>query len=225
MFDDEFFPTPEAIARKMFVPYQKLNRENTILEPSAGKGDILETIGIEKLLTSDLRKKFSQFVEQQGAMALSKENIANIVQTMILSSDSILKQAVVTVFDMFTKYHEENRCHPEGWKTNGKWMANKKIILPWFVVFQYGKYSYNYSRYSDYSDIDKAMCYIAGKHFEDIITIKDAIKPKENTSESTFFTMRYYQKGTMHLTFKDESLWARFNQIAVDGRNWLPDLN
>jgi len=185
---------------------------------------ILETIGIEKLLTSKLRQKFSQFIEQQGAMALTKENITNIVQTLILNSDGIMKQAVVTVFDMFTKYHKENRIHPEGWKTNGKWQANKKVILPNFVDYDFGKFHYMYGRYNEYEDIDKAMCYLAGKRFEDVVTIKNAIKPLEKDSESEFFKMRYFQKGTMHLTFKDESLWARFNQVAVDGRNWLPDL-
>lgn len=185
---------------------------------------ILETIGIEKLLTSKLRQKFSQFIEQQSAMALTKENISNVVQTLILNSDGIMKQAVVTVFDMFTKYHKDNRIHPEGWKTNGKWQANKKVIIPNFVEYDYGKFHYRYGRYSEYDDIDKAMCYLAGKRFEDILTIKDAINPLEKDSESEFFKMRYFQKGTMHLTFKDESLWAKFNQVAVDGRNWLPDL-
>ena len=57
MFDKEFFPTPKAIIKKMLDPYKfkrtkagsgsyRLERyktyEMTILEPSAGKGDILD---------------------------------------------------------------------------------------------------------------------------------------------------------------------------------------
>lgn len=61
MFHDEFFPTPKAVIRKMIEPYTSkqsqwvggingreeevvLLNEMTILEPSAGKGDILEYI-------------------------------------------------------------------------------------------------------------------------------------------------------------------------------------
>jgi hypothetical protein len=41
-------------------------------------------------------------------------------------------------------------------------------------------------------------------------------------SESTFFEMKYYKKGTLHLKFKDEALWNDFNLAAARGRNWLP---
>lgn len=182
---------------------------------------VLGSLGIDKLLTAKMRKTFAQFVEQQGAMALTKENIGKIVSTMLLNSDSILKQAVGDVFDLFTKYHDENRHHPEGWKTNEKWMVGKKVILPNFVRYEFKRFGTAYGRHSEYDDIDRAMCYLTGKRLEDIVTIKDAIKPHESKSESEFFQLRYFQKGTMHLVFKDEALWARFNQVACEGRNWL----
>ena len=182
---------------------------------------ILGVLGIDKLLTHKLRSTFREFIEQQGSMALTKENIADVLGMLLLNSDNILKQSVVAVFDLFTKYHKENRTHIEGWKTNERWKVGRKIILPNYVRYEFGKFGNAYGRYSEYSDIDKALCYLSGKRLEDILTIEKAIKPHENTSESEFFTMRYFQKGTLHLTFKDESLWARFNQVACDGRNWL----
>ena len=182
---------------------------------------ILGVLGIEKLLTHKLRSTFQAFIEQQGSMALTKENIADVLGMLMLNSDSILKQSVVAVFDLFTKYHETNREHIEGWKTNERWKVGRKVILPNYVRYEYGKFGNAYGRYSEYSDIDKALCYLSGKRLEDIVTIEKAIKPHANTSESEFFFMRYFQKGTLHLTFKDESLWARFNQVACDGRNWI----
>lgn len=184
---------------------------------------VLSTLGIDKLLTAKMRKTFAQFVEQQGAMALTKENIRQILSTMILNSDGILKQAVGDVFDIFTKYYDGNRHHPEGWKTNEKWMVSKKVILPNFVRYEFNKFGTAYGRYSEYGDIDRAMCYISGKRLEDIVTIKDAIMPLESKSESEFFHLRYFQKGTLHLVFKDEALWVRFNQVACEGRNWIGD--
>lgn len=184
---------------------------------------ILQQLGVEKLLTSDLRNKFGEFIVQQGAMALTKENISNILRTILMNSDSIMKQAVVAVFDLFTKYHKENQHHPEGWKTNEKWMVGKRVILPNGVCFEYGRFRVGWHAGGQIADIDKAMCYLVGKRLEDIVTIDDAIKERESTGESTFFKLRYYKKGTLHLEFKDTALWARFNQVAVDGRNWIPD--
>ena len=43
----------------------------------------------------------------------------------------------------------------------------------------------------------------------------------ERTHDSYFFTIKLYKKGTMHLTFKDIDVWARFNQAAAEGKNWL----
>ena len=184
---------------------------------------ILGCVGIEKLLTHKMRSNFAEFVEQQGAMSLTKENIASIVQMLLLNSDSILKQSVVAVFDLFTAYHKENRLITEGWKTNDFWRVNRKVILPYFVRFDYGKFHTAYGKYSEYSDIDKALCYLSGKRLEDIVTIEAAIKDNQTTNEaeSTFFRMRYFKKGTLHLVFKDEALWAKFNQVACDGKNWL----
>lgn len=42
MFDPEFFPTPAALARQLCAPYQSDDRIASILDPSAGKGDLLK---------------------------------------------------------------------------------------------------------------------------------------------------------------------------------------
>ena len=41
--------------------------------------------------------------------------------------------------------------------------------------------------------------------------------------ESEFFKIRFFKKGTLHLTFLDEWLWKEFNYQAAKGKNWLPD--
>ena len=41
--------------------------------------------------------------------------------------------------------------------------------------------------------------------------------------DSEYFQFRAFKKGTLHLYFKDESLWEMFNIEAARGKNWLPD--
>jgi hypothetical protein len=118
--------------------------------------------------------------------------------------------------------------HIEGWKTNDKWKVNRKVILPNFLdVSINGYFRRNFSRWSEYSDIDKAMAYIMGKNLDDIITLEEAIDTvrygDHSVQESEFFKFRCYKKGTLHIEFKDKYLWQEFNMRACSGKNWLPE--
>jgi hypothetical protein len=35
-----------------------------------------------------------------------------------------------------------------------------------------------------------------------------------------FFIVRGYMKGTMHIKFKDEAVWAKFNQRVAEIKGW-----
>lgn len=50
MFDSEFFPTPKALGLRMLAPYRKLIKDGTIsavMDPQAGKGDLLKLLAGE----------------------------------------------------------------------------------------------------------------------------------------------------------------------------------
>lgn len=38
---------------------------------------------------------------------------------------------------------------------------------------------------------------------------------------STFFDIRIFKKGTVHLIFRDKDLLAQFNRAAAQGKNWV----
>ena len=189
---------------------------------------VTKHLDIEQLMTEAVKSKFTTFQAQQGAMDFTKENVFELVNMLFANRFNILDQAVLDVFDIFTKYHKENRLIIEGWKTNDKFKVNKKVILPYFVRCNYsGKYEYNYSRYTEYMDIDKVMCYLSGHKLENIVTLKEAVSKVSvgdfGKYQSTFFYFRCYKKGTLHIEFKDELLWQEFNMRACDGKHWLPE--
>ena len=186
---------------------------------------IMNLMGVEKLMTSKVKDNFEKFSESQGSMAINKENINSLVMMLLQNGDQIMDQAVVDVFDLFTKYHDENRVHVEGWKTNEAWKVGKKIILPNYIRYDYGKFDASYNRWSEFSDIEKVMCYLTGKKIKEVKSLEMAIKqyPVGYTKkmDSEFFEFRCYKKGTIHLFFKDEWLWAEFNQRAAKGKKWV----
>lgn len=208
---------------------------------------ILQKVGIERYMTNNVRNNFNKFKTMQGATDLTRANVMQFVNFICSASGQILNQAVVDVFDIFTKYHKENRCYEEGWKTNSSWKVNKKVILPNFIDSSWGTYyTKNSARWQEYSDIDRAMCYLTGKNYDDFTTqVSGNYTTRENERkykmeslqhavscvkvgdsgvyESEFFKFRCYKKGTLHIWFKDEALWAKFNQVACDGKFSLGD--
>lgn len=207
---------------------------------------VLDKLKVDRYMTSSVRENFSKFSNAQGYMDFTKENVLNVVELLLNNKTEILERAILDVFDLFTKYYKENRSHIEGWKTNDAWRVNKKIILPYWLNYggycnghtlqYYGdKFTVNYDTKVKFSDIDKVMCYITGKRYEDCYTIYDAldfefnilgnVKTGErfkNTTESQFFKLKFYKKGTLHLEFKDSRLWQEFNIRACKGKQWLP---
>lgn len=107
-----------------------------------------------------------------------------------------MEQAVNEAFDHMTKYHETNRVHIEGWKTNDFWKVNKKVIFPYGFEYSLSdKPRIAYKSINILDDIDKAMCFLSGKNFENIKTIVNTVQSStDNLCYSEFFKIRYFIK-------------------------------
>lgn len=206
---------------------------------------ILNKLNIQKYLTNSVLKNFHEFAKNQGALDLTKENIHSLIMMIVQNRDTIMTQAILDVFDIFTKYHKENREHVEGWVTNESWIVGEKVILPYYIEMGFhGYYSTNHRRWDEFRDIEKVLCYMSGIEFEELgqeINPSDSWNQKKNHEkqykrtgmreaickvkigdtgwhESEFFWIRCYKKGTLHIKWKDEALRARFNQVACQGK-------
>jgi hypothetical protein len=197
---------------------------------------VLQKVNIQKFMTNQVRENFTKFSTQQGYMDFTRENVAQLVGMVLDNTGTILEVAIGTLFDKFTQYHKENRCHVEGWKTNSRYKTNRKIILPnWVEALEYGEFSTDYRNREKYADVDKVMCYLTGSSYEKVTLITDALEAKfrqlgkvgsgtfDNVCHSHFFKIRFFKKGTIHLEFLDEKLWQEFNLRACAGKMWLPD--
>lgn len=210
--------------------------------------DIIKELNLERYMTDAVSRNFNKYIQQQASMSFNHENVEQLFYFIFNNRTNILEQAITDVFDRLTSnYYSENRMYVEGWKTNDRYKINKRIILPNAISFgsycssydlkEYGStFSTNFSTDRSYRDIDKVLCYITGREFEATLTIYDALnnlfnkigKIKtgdkfDNTTESEFFEIKIFKKGTMHLKFKDERLWKEFNLRACADKNWLPD--
>jgi Domain of unknown function (DUF4942) len=196
---------------------------------------IFKRTNIGNSVTSSFRDKFYQFQQDNQHMAFTAENVYNLLSIFYHNSGEIMKQCILEVFDKATAYHEKNVIHKEGWKTNKAWMINKKIIMPNSVSYagaMSGFFSVNYYHADFIRDLDRAMCFLSGKRYEDIVSLYDAIKAHceqvrtdkityDSWFTCTYFRAKMFKKGTLHCEFLDLDLWKRFNQTAADGKGWI----
>lgn len=212
-------------------------------------GRIFDEIGLGKYMTSGLQRKLDEFRTAQGAASITKENIFALFRFIMVNISTIMDQSVVEVYDMFTRYFNGNTSHEEGWKTNKRFKCNRKVILPNVADAGFKPQVYGYNLYfsTSYchklSDIDKAMCWLAGRDYDamdsryyDICSHNRSCDPKKATietaiqcipvgdqdwHESAFFRVKAFKKGTIHLEFKDEALWTKFNLTVNQGKNLI----
>lgn len=183
----------------------------------------------DSMMTRKVRDDFEKFQRTHQSLEFTKENIEQLFIS-ILSNGANIKQACIEeVFDYFTKYYDENRIHPEGWKSNDRWMASRKVVLPYVIEKWFSGFHLRYDSRHSTRDIDIAMNAITGKRMQDVVTIEQALELEfkgadSGVAESTHFKpIRYYKKGTVHLTFRDEFTWKEFNIRACRMKNWLPE--
>lgn len=210
--------------------------------------NVLDKTNVKKYMTSQVKQNFHEFAKEQGYMEFTKENVSNLVTMIFENRSNIMDQAIEQVFDIFTKYHSENRLHVEGWKTNSAWKVNRTVILPYFVCPGYnGNFNTEHRRWQEYEDIERVMCYISGTPYEHLtkpvdkqyeyrtpeyekqyeaLSLRNAIQRTKygdsGWQESHFFMFRCFKKQTIHIKFKDEWLWKEFNMRACAHKNWLP---
>lgn len=186
---------------------------------------VVDMAGLKQLMTQQVRNQFDHHITENKALDFTEDNIHHLIGILRDNTLAIMKEALCEVFDYLSRYHEENRVHIEGWKTNSAYMVGRRFILPMVVRNYYGD-SFSLNKYREMDDIDRVLCNLEGKKIEAVLTINAALqaafKGSDNTAESEFFTLRFFKKGTVHFRFKDDALWERFNCEAAKGKGWLP---
>lgn len=198
---------------------------------------VFHKMEFRKWLDKKQREELLRDIDRNGNIPFTKENMKGTLENVFLQRGKLFEKSVANVFDELTRYYKGNINHVEGWKTNDNYKVNKKIIFPWGCKFEkdYGRYfSLSYGSQIDiYNDLDRVLCVLAGRELEFCGTVEKAMRRKfdilgrnvrqgfDSQTESEFFHIKFFMKGTVHLTFKDEEMWSKFNITAAKGKEWL----
>jgi len=193
---------------------------------------VFQKTELESRATSDFRKKFESWAEQQTAMAFNEQNIKEMLSMFWQNKKAIDLDSLCHVFDRLTRNHA-NCIVGEGWKTNKASKLNTKVILEYGISYDHlWGFSIPWRHRDTYRDIDKAICILSGKSFNDIQSIENSLETfcrdiKQNKRdysekfESEFFKIRIFKKGSVHLWFKDVKLNEDFNKRVATHRKWI----
>lgn len=200
---------------------------------------VLKFCDMDKYLFSKHKTDFYNKLDK-GSVTLpfTKENILQLFENLFNQRNEYLKKGIQDLFEEITSRHSGNP-YSEGWKTNKNWKINKKIIVNWGMI-KYeswrddgsGKFSLDYNSYDSWvNDLDKVVRKISPMECN---TIRQALdnafhclgdiakgQTFYNETETGYFKLKFYKKGTLHITFKDDEVLKELNKIGAKLRTDL----
>jgi predicted RNA methylase len=177
--------------------------------------------------TTAFKAQFAEGSLKIGIMAFNKANIYEVLTMFFCNRDQIMQEAVEAVFKRCTDYHKDNSIHQEGWKNNRTSKVAKKVIIPsQSLVSKYSSYEswntvYAHDRLGQFlDDFDKVLSYLTGlstsregfKWARETINqfLRDCGNDYQQEFQSTFFKLRVFKKGTVHIIFRDSRIGSDF---------------
>lgn len=214
---DTFYGSSIALSFTEKEKPKKRNEYKIDLQQAAWKF-VFNKMDIDRIATRGLREDINKFVNQQQKIPFSMRNIYRMLDIVIGTTEQRMDKALLEVFNGVTKHYNENRFNVEGWKTNSHYLLNRKFIMPHIVEPDFrGSLRTTYYGWSDtIEDFNKALCYMTGTEWTYDMTFSNFLHDRSCRAGEFyswgFFDFRAYKKGTVHFTFQDENLWAKFNQ-------------
>lgn len=126
---------------------------------------LFESDELSKLMTDGLKRQYQFQLDSMSEYDFNKHNILQLKLDLVNNLQVNLKQAIVSCFDEFTKYHMDeyssNIHYFNGWKTNKSWYINKRVIIPKSGLVGYkGNWDVYYSLKDELSTLEKVFNYL-----------------------------------------------------------------
>lgn len=193
---------------------------------------ILRSAKVTDKLSSAAQKRVESEFDKIAHLEFTVEAIYGFLCGIVDSQGRLQIQMCCDVFDLFSRYHNDNTVFYKGWKSNsrhrtcGMSLKATRIVLPGHKI-DYGRRP-SWDSMQMLKDFDKVFSMLDGK-----AKVQDGL---EHTFEqhfkelhagerisSAFFDIRYYfGAGTIHLFPRSKTLIDRLNRLVGRERAWLP---
>ncbi|EKA7109940.1 DUF4942 domain-containing protein [Salmonella enterica] len=175
--------------------------------------DLMKRSGMLSIMDTQAREQWYNSLEKDDIPAVSEENILSTFKQLHLNKGEVFERGVINVFKSLSW----------DFKTNNPCKFGSKIIVNGLVKCDRWGYSLNWSWQRDrLADLERMLMLLDGKPVPDnradvTRRLGDHIHENRgsNSYEDGMFKIKYFQKGTAHITFKRPELVERMNDIVA----------
>ncbi|HFF8440734.1 TPA: DUF4942 domain-containing protein [Serratia marcescens] len=175
--------------------------------------DLMNKSGMLALMDAQARDQWYNSLEKDDIPAVSEANILSTFEQLHQSKGEVFERGVINVFKSLSW----------NYKNNSPCMFGKRIIVEGLVKHDRWGFGLNWGWQRDrLADLERMLMLLDGKPVPDSRTdvtrrLGDHIHENRHNNhyEDEMFAIKYFQKGTAHITFKRPDLVDRLNDIIA----------
>lgn len=175
--------------------------------------DLMKRSGMLSIMDAEARDQWYRSLEGNDIPAVSEANILSTFEQLHLNKGKVFERGVINVFKGLSW----------DFKTNSPCKFGVKIIVTGLVKYDRWGFGLNWGWQRDrLSDLERMLMILDGKpvpdnHADVTRRLGDHIHENRHSNryEDEMFTIKYFQKGTAHITFKRPELVDKLNDIIA----------
>lgn len=175
--------------------------------------DLMKKSGTLSIMDAQAREQWCNRLEKDDIPAISEENIFSTFEQLHQSKNDVFERGVINVFKGLSW----------DFKTNSPFKFDKKIIVVGLVKCDRWGFGLSGGRQRDrLADLERMLVILDGKPIPDnradvTRRLDDHIHENRSSQqyEDEWFKIKYFQKGTAHITFKRAELVDKLNDIIA----------
>ncbi|HIH4877909.1 TPA: DUF4942 domain-containing protein [Citrobacter braakii] len=175
--------------------------------------DLMQRSGMLSLMDAQARDEWYKSLEKDDIPTISDANILSTFKQLHLNKGEVFERGVINVFKGLSW----------DYKSNSPCKFGKKVIVNGLVKCDRWGFSLNWGWQRDrLADLERMLMLLDGKPVPDSradVTrrLSDHIHENRHSTcyEDEMFTIKYFQKGTAHITFKRQELVDKLNDIIA----------
>lgn len=175
--------------------------------------DLMQRSGMLSLMDAQTRDTWYRSLEYDNFPEISEENILSTFEQLHQNKDEVFERGVINLF----------RGLSWNYKTNCPCKFGNKIIVNNLVRWdRWGLHLITGQQADRLADLERMLHLFSGKPIPDsreniIIRLDDHIRSVQGKAcyEDERFSIRYFKKGSAHITFRKPELVDRLNDIIA----------
>ncbi|VXC72514.1 Restriction endonuclease subunit M [Enterobacterales bacterium 8AC] len=185
--------------------------------------ELMKKSGMLAIMDAKARDQWYRNLESKDLPAISEESIYSTFEQLHRDKGEVFERGVINVFKSLSWDYKSN--HP--------CKFGKKIIVNGLVSYNQWGFTLNHSyRRDQLADLERMLFLLEGKAIPDnradvTARLYEHIRANPQMAkvyEDAYFSIKYFMKGSAHLTFRKPELMGKMNDIiAKHYPNILPE--